>query len=84
MQILKEAGPLADCFTVPYREKRMALWLVIPKLVLQFVSQTGLLFPVHLLWKDDLIFLLERIRAFFIMTKHVLTQIFFSYKYICE
>lgn len=45
---------------------------------------SDLLFPVHLLWKDDLIFLLERMRGFFLITKHVLTQILCSYKYICE
>lgn len=63
MQILKEARPLADCFTVPYREQGMAYN---PKIGSPLCKpDRALLFPVCLLWKDDIIFFLERIRAFF-------------------
>lgn len=86
MQMLKEARPLADCFTVPYREQRMAPWLVIPKLVLHFVSQTGTYSFQFISYARIILFSWwkKKIRAFFLITKHVLTQIFFLYKYICE
>lgn len=66
MQIFKEAGSLTDCFTICYGEDgRMALWFVIPKLVLQFVRQTGdLLFPVSLSMDDSYFLTLERVRPF--------------------
>lgn len=63
----------------------MAPWLVIPKLVLHFVSQTGIYSFQFISYARIILFSCwKKIRAFFLITKHVLTQIFFLYKYICE